>query len=127
VRALGNTLFIPAWGIQPGFQMENEYMFRSLDFGGTWSYAATSGTAINNVIFVTETRWLELSNDGSGQETTDAGKTWHAYSSGYQDSSVDPTSFVFADPLVGYATVDGRIQKTVDGGLHWAVINPPKG
>jgi photosystem II stability/assembly factor-like uncharacterized protein len=125
VREFGNVLLIPAWGMQPSFQTEHEYVFRSVDYGRSWGYIATNGSGLNNVTFVSATRWVKLSNDGSGQETTDAGKTWHAYSSGYRDSSADPSSFAFADPLVCYGTVDGRIQKTVDGGLHWVQMKPP--
>ena len=32
---------------------------------------------------------------------------------------------VFADSLVGYATVRGGISRTVDGGLHWTDVHTP--
>jgi hypothetical protein len=32
---------------------------------------------------------------------------------------------VFADDQVGYATVRGQIQLTLDGGLHWTEIKTP--
>jgi len=31
----------------------------------------------------------------------------------------------FGDSLVGYATVRGSIQRTVDGGAHWVMIKTP--
>jgi photosystem II stability/assembly factor-like uncharacterized protein len=111
--------------MQPDAQMETEYIFRSADGGATWTYLATAGPGINNVTFVTQSRWLKISNSGSALETTDAGKTWHSYSSDYQNAAGVPSVFVFGDSLVGYGTVRGGIQRTVDGGLHWSLIKTP--
>jgi photosystem II stability/assembly factor-like uncharacterized protein len=124
-RGFGKTLLIPAWGMQPGAQMETEYIFRSVDGGATWTYLAAAGQGIDNVTFVTESRWLKISNDGSALETTDAGKTWHSYPSDYQNAAGVPSVFVFGDSVVGYGTVRGGINRTVDGGLHWALIKTP--
>jgi photosystem II stability/assembly factor-like uncharacterized protein len=124
-KGFGKTLLIPAWGMQPGAQMESEYIFRSMDGGATWSFLATGGQGINNVTFVTESRWLKISNDGSALETTDSGKTWHSYPSDYQDAAGVPSVFAFGDPLVGYGTVRGGIRRTVDGGVHWTLIKTP--
>ena len=125
VKGFGNTLLIPAWGMQPGAQMESEYIFRSVDGGASWTYLASAGQGINNVTFLTESRWLKISTDGSALETTDAGKTWHSYASDYQDAAGVSSVFVFGDSLVGYGTVRGGIRRTVDGGLHWALIKTP--
>ena len=125
VKGFGKTLLIPAWGMQPGALMETEYIFRSVDGGATWTYLATAGNGINNVTLVTESRWLKIFNNQSAQETTDAGRTWHPYPSDYQDAAGVPSIFVFADPVVGYGTVRGAIRRTIDGGLHWALIKPP--
>lgn len=124
-KGFGKPLLIPAWGMQPSAQMESEYIFRSVDGGATWTYLASAGPGIDAVTFVTDSRWLKISNDGSALETTDAGKTWHSYPSGYQDAAGVSSTFVFADSLVGYGTVRGGIQRTVDGGLHWALIKTP--
>ncbi len=117
-KGFGTTLLIPAWG-------ETEYIFRSIDGGTNWTYLATAGQGINSVTFVTESRWLKISNDGSALETTDAGKTWHSYPSDYRDAAGVTSVFVFGDPLVGYGTVRGGIRRTVDGGLHWTLIKTP--
>jgi photosystem II stability/assembly factor-like uncharacterized protein len=124
-KGFGKTLLIPAWGMQPGAQMETEYIFRSVDGGTTWNYLATAGQGINNVTFVVESRWLKISNNGLALETTDAGKTWRSYPSDYQDAAGVPSIFVFGDPLVGYGTVRGAIRRTIDGGLHWVLIKTP--
>ncbi len=123
VKGFGKTLLIPASGMREGAQME--YIFRSVDGGATWTNLATAGQGLNDVTFVTEARWLKISNDGSALETTDAGKTWHSYRSDYQDAAGVRSVFVFGDPLVGYGTVRGGIRRTVDGGLHWALIKTP--
>jgi hypothetical protein len=64
-------------------------------------------------------------NDGSGQETTDAGKSWHPFSTDYADAAGVASTFVFADGSVGYGTVRGGLQRTVDGGSHWIRIATP--
>ncbi len=125
VKGFGKTLLIPAWGMPDGAQMETEYIFRSVDGGATWAYLATPGYGSNNVTLVTESRWLKLFNNQSALETTDVGRTWHSYPSDYQDAAGVPSIFVFGDPLVGYGTVRGAIQRTIDGGLHWALIKTP--
>jgi len=125
VRAFDSTLLIPAWGMQEGAQAETEYVFRSVDGGATWHYLVAGGSGPNNVTFVTLSRWLMLSNDGSGMETTDGGKTWHSYPNGYQNAAGVASTFAFGDPLVGYGTVRGGISRTVDGGLHWTSIKTP--
>src|ERR1700674_235181 len=119
VRAFGSTLLVPAWGMQPGAQAESEYAFASIDGGATWTYLATTGSGINNITFVSPSRWFELIGPGQSVETTDSGKTWHPYPSEYSQAAPVAPQIVFADSLVGYATVRGQIQRTEDGGLHW--------
>jgi photosystem II stability/assembly factor-like uncharacterized protein len=125
VKAFGKTILIPAWRMQPSAQMETEFIFRSVDDGATWTYLATTGLGSNNVTLVTESRWLKISNDRSAQETTDTGKSWHPYPSDYQDAAGVSSVFVFGDPLVGYGTVRGGIRRTIDGGMHWALLKTP--
>ena len=51
--------------------------------------------------------------------------TAHAYASGYGQAAPIAPIVVFGDPQVGYATVRGSLQRTVDGGLHWSAIRTP--
>jgi photosystem II stability/assembly factor-like uncharacterized protein len=54
-----------------------------------------------------------------------AGKTWHLYPSDYSQAAPVAPQIVFSDPLVGYATVRGSIQRTIDGGPHWTYLKTP--
>ncbi len=122
VRAFGSTLLVPVWQQSgPGPQ----YVFRSTDGGGTWTYLASAKDPNNNVDFVTVSRWLELIGPGQSVETTNAGVSWHFYKSDYSQAAPIAADLVFADSLVGYATVRGGIARTVDGGLHWIAIKTP--
>ena len=74
---------------------------------------------------VTATRWLFIGPPGKSQETTDAGATWHAFTTDYSQGAPLAPLVYFADAEVGYATVRGSIQRTVDGGAHWELIETP--
>jgi photosystem II stability/assembly factor-like uncharacterized protein len=122
VRAFGSTLLVSAWQLSdPGTQ----YVFRSIDGGATWTYAASPPRQEGNVDFVTATRWLELIGPGQSKESTDAGATWHASASDYSQAAPVAADFVFADSQVGYGTVRGEMSRTVDGGLHWISLKSP--
>jgi photosystem II stability/assembly factor-like uncharacterized protein len=106
-------------------RQQGKYVFRSTDGGATWTYAAKIPSFEGGVAFVTESRWLELSAPGQSQETTDAGASWHTTSSDYSQAAPTAPEIVFGDAQVGYATVRGSIQRTVDGGAHWITIKTP--
>ena len=125
VKAFGSTLLLPAWGMQPNAHMETEYIFRSLDGGATWTSIAATGSGSNNVTLVTDTRWLKISNAQPAFETTDGGRSWHAFTTDYQVAADDPSLFVFGDSQVGYGMVGSAIRRTVDGGSHWTLIKTP--
>jgi photosystem II stability/assembly factor-like uncharacterized protein len=123
VKGFNDTLLLQAWGSQAS----TDYVFRSTDGGASWKYLshAAGANGITTITFVTATRWLQIGNDGSGLETTDAGQTWHAYRCDYQDAAGVASLLVFGDSQVGYGTVRGGIHRTVDGGLHWVMIKTP--
>jgi photosystem II stability/assembly factor-like uncharacterized protein len=125
VRRFGDVLLLPAWGMQDGAPQESEYVFRSTDGGARWTFLAATGYGVDNVAMVSATRWLKIGNDGSAQETTEAGKTWHTFITDYSNAAGVAPTFVFGDVDVGYATVRGGIQRTLDGGAHWAIIETP--
>ena len=115
VHAFGSTVLVSA----------DRYVFRSVDGGATWSYLGSTPGNSTSIVFVTAARWLELIGPGRSEETLDAGATWHAYASDYSQAAPVAPDVVFADPLVGYATVRGGLQRTLDGGLHWSPLHTP--
>jgi photosystem II stability/assembly factor-like uncharacterized protein len=123
VFRFGSTLLLAAYGMQPSGG--KGYVFKSADGGATWTYAASLPNTALEVAFVTETRWLQVVVPGQSVETSDGGRTWHAYPSDYGQAAPVPPQVVFGDDQVGYATVRGSIQRTEDGGLHWTYIKTP--
>jgi len=101
------------------------YAFRSTDDGATWSYASTAPVFNRDLVFVSADRWLQIGQPDDSKETTDGGVTWHAFSTTYQQAAPIAPAMVFGDPEVGYATVRGQIQRTVDGGVRWTVLRTP--
>jgi photosystem II stability/assembly factor-like uncharacterized protein len=119
VRSFGTTLFVSGAG------NGKTYAFRSTDGGATWTYASTATQPDLEIAFVTATRWLQIGPPGQSSETTDAGGTWHAFTTDYQQAAPINPQVVFGDASVGYATVRGAIQRTTDGGAHWTTIKTP--
>jgi photosystem II stability/assembly factor-like uncharacterized protein len=125
VRAFGTTLLVSAYGMNAATQQPQEYVARSTDGGASWTYVVTTSHQLRGVTFVTASRWLELQGYTGSYETTDAGKTWHAFPNDYQDAAGVVSFFVFADDQVGYGTVRGAIHRTIDGGSHWTYLKTP--
>ena len=123
VRAFGSTLLVTADGPKSGGN--DHYVFRSTDGGATWAYLASSPKQDGTVALVTASRWAQLIGPGQSIETRDAGASWHLYASDYSQAAPIAADFVFADSLVGYATVRGGISRTLDGGLHWENLHTP--
>ena len=119
VADFGSVLFVYATDTQ-----QHAYVFKSTDAGATWT--ATGGAiAPTSVVFVTATRWIQIGAPGESKETTDAGTSWHAFATDYQQAAPIPPQIVFGDANTGYATVRGALQRTTDGGLHWATLKTP--
>lgn len=125
VHAFGTTLLIAASGTSDG--KLTTYVFRSVDGAASWSYLATFPEAGGAVAFASASRWLQItrSSPGPATETTNGGATWHPFDSDHSQAAGVPPEIVFADPLVGYATLRGGIQRTVDGGAHWTSLRTP--
>lgn len=123
VRAVRATLLLAAQAEVNGQGVW--YVYRSNDGGASWSYAVTLPATLGTFAFITETRWLQIAPASASTETTDGGATWHAFASDYSQAAGVAPTVVFADALVGYATVRGAIQRTVDGGAHWVGIKTP--
>ena len=123
VRAFGTTLLVMAHGAVDGRPVG--YVFRSIDSGASWTYLTTLPDGGGAFAFVTASRWVQILLAGSSKETTDGGATWHAFTTDYSQAAPIAPDIVFGDPLVGYATVRGAIQRTMDGGAHWTTIKTP--
>jgi photosystem II stability/assembly factor-like uncharacterized protein len=126
VRALGATLLLPVLDFSKTPYQRSVY--RSTDGGASWTRLASvpMSPAPDPLGLATATRWLLLKVPSqSSLETTDAGATWHAYASDYQQAAPIGPALYFADANVGYATVRGTIQRTVDGGAHWTQLRTP--
>jgi len=123
VRAFGTVLLVTASGAVDGRSVS--YAFRSVDGGASWSYASTLPDGGGALALVTAARWLQIAPPSSSHETADGGATWHAFTTDYSQAAPIAPEIVFGDPLVGYATVRGGIQLTVDGGAHWTTLKTP--
>lgn len=122
VRVFGSALLVIVTALTQGGP--SIHVYRSQDSGLTFTHAA----AIPNegtLTLVTATRWLRIGPPGASFESTDAGATWHAYASTYSQAAPIAPEIVFADASVGYATVRGAIQRTVDGGARWTTLKTP--
>ena len=118
VRAFGSTLLVPTEGQLPSGN-GGQYVYRSTDGGATWTFVSDT-RKYGTIALVTPSRWIQLSFPTGSRETTDAGVSWHSYASDYGQAAPIAPQMVFADSLVGYATVRGAIARTLDGGLHWS-------
>ena len=113
VKTFGATSLVSALG------GTKAYAFRSTDGGATWSYVSTGTNEQIEISFVTASRWIQIFLPNQSSETTDAGVSWHAFTTDYQQAAPVSPQVVFGDANVGYATVRGSIQRTLDGGAHW--------
>jgi photosystem II stability/assembly factor-like uncharacterized protein len=123
VHAFGTTLLVDASGQLDGRPVS--YVFRSADAGASWTYLATLPEGEGAFAVVSATRWLQIAPPSSSKETTDGGATWHAFTTDYSQAAPIAPEIVFGDALVGYATVRGAIQRTLDGGAHWTALKTP--
>jgi photosystem II stability/assembly factor-like uncharacterized protein len=120
VQRFGSTLLLIASDSQGG-----DFVYRSTDGGATWTPIAKVAVGTDNIALVTESRWLWLIPADQSLETTDAGKSWHHYSTDYSQAAPIAPVVIFGDAEVGYATVRASIQRTVDGGMHWLILKTP--
>jgi photosystem II stability/assembly factor-like uncharacterized protein len=120
VQGFGPTLLVP---VRMGHG--ELYVYESDDGGASWNYSATAPLDGASIGLATATHWLLLINPSQSQETSDAGATWYLSSSDYSQAAPIPPDVVFGSPDVGYATVRGGIQRSVDGGQHWTVLYTP--
>lgn len=123
VRWLGLTLLVE--GVAVVGEKQVHYVFRSSDAGASWSVVASVTDFYGMLGLTTASRWLQIALPAASRETTDAGRTWHPFASDYSQAAPVPPWLVFADAKVGYATVRGSLQRTIDGGAHWNLLTTP--
>ena len=102
----------------------HRHVYRSTDRGATWSYVGVAPT-VSDIVFLTPTRWLQIVPGSSSSETTDAGASWPSFATDYSQAAGVAPRIVFGDAKTGYATVRGGMQRTTDGGVHWAYLTTP--
>jgi photosystem II stability/assembly factor-like uncharacterized protein len=122
IADFGNVLFADVWG--PAAGTLKHFVYRSSDRGATWSYASTALQS-TPIVFLTPTRWLQISIPNDSRVTTDAGQSWAFFASDYSQAAGVAPQIVFGDAITGYATVRGSVQRTTDGGAHWTAIRTP--
>ena len=123
VKAFGDELLVEAVGQTTGGQ--RRYIFSSSDGGATWTYRTDAPDPDSQVVFVTASRWFQLSAGAVPRETADAGASWHAFTTDYQQAAPLAPAIVFGDAQTGYATARGAIQRTIDAGAHWTAMKTP--
>jgi photosystem II stability/assembly factor-like uncharacterized protein len=121
-------------------QSGDQHVFGSDDGGASWSHIAggpynfvpmlagpsrAESYVPGTLALLTATHWLFIGPPDQSQETTDAGASWHPFETDYSQGAPVPPIITFADAEVGYATVRGSIQRTLDGGAHWERIETP--
>lgn len=129
VRAFGPTLLVDAVALSSSGR--RSWILRSSDGGGTWSVLAAVPAELEwgPIGLATTTRWIALTLP-TPLETTDAGRSWHPFTTSYAQAAPVPPSLVFADQLTAYSSVRGVIRRSDDGGAHWTAVltpgtNPP--
>ena len=124
VADFGSVLRLSAVGMPNGGEAKR-YAFRSTDRGATWTYTGVVPSAQDELVFLTSTHWLQIVPPDRSQETTDAGGSWHAFKTDYQQAAPVAPQIGFGDANTGYATVRGQLQRTTDGGAHWTSLKTP--
>ncbi len=123
VADFGGVLLLSAVGMSN--RTEQRYVFRSVDGGATWTFVTSAPDARNELVFLTETRWLQITPPDASRETTDGGRSWHPFTTDYRQAAPVAPQIAFGDASTGYATVRGGLQRTTDGGAHWTPLRTP--
>ncbi|MBL7925171.1 MAG: T9SS type A sorting domain-containing protein [Bacteroidia bacterium] len=103
----------------------NGLVLKTTDGGQTWTTASTNLHQVYSLFFINDTLGWAIGNNAiQGQcfiyQTTDGGFTWTQQYTGTDYLR----SIHFSSPATGYAAGDnGRIFKTVNGGLNWFLLS----
>lgn len=92
------------------------YVLKSIDSGSSWKQISTGYTDNFNTVNIINETTIIISGSNSIVKSTDGGSTWTRLE--IPNSAVNKTFFTTA--LIGHAACDnGRIFKTIDGGVNW--------
>jgi len=128
IKALSDTFYLEAYGSQGAGSpfpdvRDRQYIFESKNGGGTWTWRQKVPS--RELVLVTASRWLAIDPPGL-DESTNGGQQIHPFDSNLViGPSSSPGQILFADESVGYVSRGGSLQRTLDGGAHWAALSQP--
>ncbi len=128
VLSISTAMFVDAVAGDGSAARRYVYAFQSNGQGFDYIAAVPNATDAFAIAFDRGSgvaRWLLIAPGATSQESRDTGQTWRAFTTDYQQAAPIAPVITFADASVGYATVRGSIQRTTDGGAHWAKIDTP--
>ena len=93
-------------------------IYTTNDGGNTWSYqkSITFYQYLFNATFIDETSAIVIAGEKALAKTTDNGKTWKFVL--FTDNIIK--NIYFQNPKVGWASGEGILYNTIDGGENWS-------
>lgn len=86
---------------------------------------AYDALALSPNFAIDHTAWVYASAGAQGTglfRSVDAGATWTLFVAGLQAKAIAPSPNFAIDQTLFAATSDGRLQKSIDGGLQWTPV-----
>ncbi len=104
-------------------------IYRSTDAGASWMFVYSSSLcttlALSPNFAVDHTAWAYFSAgtlDTGIFRSVDGGATWTLLTNAIAADLIAPSANYAIDQTLFAATQDGRLQKSIDGGLHWTPV-----
>ncbi len=106
-----------------GWRAAGDRVERTTDGGDTWLSSAPNLPAVDGFQFVDPHHgWAWSDGTEELRRTTDSGATWTPLTPGTDTLR----ELQFVDGLTGWVTTsDGRLRRTIDGGVSWAFVASP--
>ncbi len=124
-----------------GFILTDNHIYRTENAAGSWSLTNATGGGYKTLVFpdpqhgfaaggaeIEDNATIYVASVGVLSATTDGGQNWTRLDTGSWTTKTQRfkniTAIDFRDAMNGIiATDDGALSQTVDGGVHWQVIN----